>query len=116
MEGVCSSSVGSSEAQGGEEVLPMMFTGKEVVKFGDVMEEVEGVGVEFWEVEKLSQLCPNTLAVLLCGMLNSGSVVVWGRMKGEGVQDESFYRGFVSTNQSLAGGRINKSKDARWWG
>ena len=84
---VCSSSDASSEAQGGEEVLPMMSTGKKVVKYGDVMEEVEGVGVEFWDVEKLSLLCPNT-PVLLCGMLNSGSGVVWagvgkdGRVKG----------------------------------
>merc|ERR1719369_1561311 len=59
-----------------------------VLKLGDWMEEKEGVGVEYWDVDDLSKLCPTTLAVLLCGMLNSGSGVVWagvgkgGKVKG----------------------------------
>jgi len=56
----------------------------EVVYVGQVIEEKEGSGVEFWEVDDLSKLCPTTLAVILCGMLNSGSGVVWAGVGKDG--------------------------------
>jgi len=88
--------VSDTESELGREVAgyesrsfwPRMIKETAVLKLGDWMEEKEGVGVEYWDVDDLSKLCPTTLAVLLCGMLNSGSGVVWagvgkgGKVKG----------------------------------
>jgi len=69
-------------------VWPNMSKVQEIVQLGRDMTETQGIGVEFWEVEKITMLCPTTLSVLLCGMLNSGSGVVWagvgkdGKVKG----------------------------------
>ena len=64
---------------------PIMNKKSGDVKLGEVMDEEEGVGVEYWEVDELSKLCPTTLAVLLCGMLNSGSGVVWAGVGKDGI-------------------------------
>merc|ERR1719427_1586755 len=58
---------------------------QEVYIRGDVLKEQPGLQVELWDVERVHMLCPNTLSVMLCAMLNTREGVVWVGVGRDGV-------------------------------